>query len=102
MLYISTPPSSIHSPRNNKSTAPGTMVGASSANTNTNTNVMNRRGIQKAQWINKNLTRRDQLLKMAQYEYSRQLLQYTQAQLHRVPENQYCHTNETRSAPRSS
>ncbi|CAO3600890.1 unnamed protein product [Absidia cylindrospora] len=98
MLYISKPPSSIHSPRNNKSTAPTTMIGATSANAN----AMNRRGIQKAQWINKNLTRRDQLLKMAQYEYSRQLLQYTQAQLQRVPENQYCHTNETRSAPRSS
>jgi hypothetical protein len=86
MLYISTPPPSspsnnIHSPKN-KSTS---------------------RGIQKAQLINRNITKREQLLKMAQCEYSRQLSQYTKAQLYRVPNNEYYrHTNETRSDSRSS
>ncbi|ORZ18798.1 hypothetical protein BCR42DRAFT_411609 [Absidia repens] len=83
MLYISTPPSSFHPHNKSK-----------------NSNSNNIRGIQKAQLINKNLSRRDQLLKMAQYEYSRQLSQYTQAQLHRIPDG--CPTVQSPSFTRVS
>lgn len=41
--------------------------------------------IQKGSLIHRTLVRRNQLLKMAQHEYSRQLSQYTQDQLHRIP-----------------
>ncbi|SAM08140.1 hypothetical protein [Absidia glauca] len=84
MLYISTPPSSFHS--HNKPSSPPNP-----------TNASNIRGIQKAHLISKNLSRRDQLLKMAQHEYSRQLSQYTQAQLHRVPDS--CHTSRSLPTP---
>ncbi|CAO3640528.1 unnamed protein product [Cunninghamella blakesleeana] len=66
MLYIKTPPS-IHQKSNNSTS--------------------NR--IQKLPLYSKRISRRDQLLKMAQYEYARQISLYTQAQLHRVP----CHTS---------
>ncbi|CAO3635966.1 unnamed protein product [Cunninghamella echinulata] len=64
MLYIKTPPTSLHQKTSNN----------------------NR--IQKSSINSNRISRRDQLLKMAQYEYARQISLYTQAQLHRVP----CHT----------